>query len=387
MEILLQDIRFGFRMLLKSPGFTAVAVITLALGIGANTAMFSVINSVLLRSLPFANPSRLMVVWKTMTNGNPNAFSTPEFLEWKQQGELTANMGAFSSAGKNLGSKDVPERILGGKINFDLLPILGVQPAVGRAFSRAEDTPGAGPVVLLSHALWKTRFDSRPILGQPVDLDGMPYTVVGIMPAGFHVLSDQELFWIPLQLESVNAQTSARNVHWLFAFTRFPDGMSPKQAEAQMAAIALRFKAQDPNGEGALGVTFQSVGDFQYGSIKPALLLLMGAVCFVLLIACSNVANLLLARGTVRQRELSIRTALGAARVRLVRQLLTESVLLSLIGGALGLGLAWGALQVLLAIHPSSIPSVDTIGIDKTVLVYTAFLCGVVGILFGVAPA
>jgi putative ABC transport system permease protein len=387
METLLQDIRFGFRMLLKSPGFTAVAVITLALGIGVNTAMFSVINAVLLRSLPFADPSRLMVVWKTMTNGTPNAFSTPEFLEWKQQGELTANMGAFSSVGKNLGSKDVPERISGGKINFDLLQTLGVQPAMGRAFSRAEDTPGAGSVVLLSHALWTTRFGSRPMLGQPVDLDGAPYTVVGIMPAGFHVLSDQELFWIPLQLEAANAQTSARNVHWMFAFTRLPNGMSQKQAEAQMATIAARFKAQDPSGEGALGVTFQSVGDFQYGSIKPALLLLMGAVCFVLLIACSNVANLLLARGTVRQRELSIRTALGAARVRLVRQLLTESVLLSMIGGLLGLGLAWGALQVLLAIHPSSVPSVESIGIDRTVLLYTAVLCGVVGILFGVAPA
>ena len=387
METLIQDVRFGARMLLKSRGFTAIAVITLALGIGANTAMFSVINSVLLHSLPFANPSRLMVVWKTMTNGTPNAFSTPEFLEWKEQGGLTASMGAFSGIGKNLGSKDVPERINGGKINYDLLPILGVQPASGRIFSRAEDTPGAAPVILLSHALWTTRFNSRPMLGQTIDLDGAPYTVVGIMPPSFHVLSNQELFWIPLQLESVNAQTSARNIHWLFAFIRLPDGMTQKQAEAQMATIASRFKTQDPNGEGALGVTFQSIADFQNGTIKPVLLLLMGAVCFVLLIACSNVANLLLARGRVRQREISIRTALGAARVRLLRQLLTESVLLALIGGLLGIGLAWGALKVLISIHPSSIPSVETIGIDGSVLAYTAALCGIVGILFGIAPA
>ena len=387
MDTFIQDVRFGFRTLVKSPGFTAVAVITLALGIGANTAMFSVINSALLHSLPFANPSRLMVVWKTMTNGSPNAFSTPEFLEWKEQGGLTANMGAFSAVGKNLGSKDIPERIFGGKINYDLLPILGVQPASGRVFSRAEDTPGAAPVILLSNALWSTRFNSRPILGQPIDLDGAPYTVVGIMPPGFHVLSNQELFWIPLQLESVNAQTSARNIHWLFAFLRLPDGMAQKQAEAQMATIASRFKTQDPNGEGALGVTFQSISDFQNGTIKPVLLLLMGAVCFVLLIACSNVANLLLARATVRQREISIRSALGAARVRLLRQLLTESILLSLVGGLLGIGLAWGGLKVLIAIHPSSIPSVETIGIDGSVLAYTAALCGIVGILFGIAPA
>jgi predicted permease len=387
METLLQDIRFGFRMLLTSPGFTAVAVITLALGIGANTAMFTVINSVLRRSLPFADPNRLMVVWKTMPNGTPNAFSTPEFLEWKEQGELTANMGAFASVGKNLGSKDVPERIFGGQVNFDLLPILSVQPTAGRIFSTVEDKPGAAPVVLLSHSLWATRFESRPVLGESVDLDGKPYSVVGVMPPGFHVLSDQELFWIPLQLESVNAQTSARNVHWLFAFTRLPNGMSQKQAEVQMATIASRFKVQDPNGEGALGVSFQTVGDFLNGNVKPALLMLMGAVCLVLLIACANVANLLLARGTVRRRELSIRTALGAARVRLVRQLLTESVLLSAVGGLLGLGLAWILLRMLLALNPPSLPSLQTIGIDRMVLVYTAALCCAVGILFGVVPA
>jgi len=382
-----QDFRYALRQLLKSPGFSIVAVITLALGIGANTAIFSVINSVLLRSLPFTDPSRVMTVWKTMTNGNPNAFSTPEFLEWKQQGELTGNMGAFSSIGKNLGGKDLPERITGARLNYDLFSVLGVQAATGRIFSRQEDIPGAAPVVLLSHALWAMRFESRPIVGQSIDLDGTPYTVVGVMPQNFHVMSDKELFWIPLQLESVNAQTSARNVHWLFAFTRLPDGMSQKQAETVMATIASRFKAQDPHGEGALGVTLQPVSDALNGNIKPALFLLMGAVSFVLLIACSNVANLLLARGSVRQREISIRTALGAARSRLVRQLLTESILLSLIGGLLGLAFAWVALRVLLAIDPSSIPSVKTIGIDGTVLGYTAVLCGVVGILFGIAPA
>lgn len=387
METLLQDVRFGLRMLVKSPGFTMVAVLTLALGIGANTAIFSVIDSVLLRGLPYPNARRVLFVWKTMSNGTPNAFSTPAFLEWREQGELTGHMGAFSAAGKNLASKDVPERIAGGRLNYDLLQLLGVQPIRGRWFSQPEDTPGAAPVVLLSHALWATRFASKPILGQPIDLDGTPTTVVGVMPPGFHVLSAQELFWIPLQLASVNAQTSARNVHWLFAFVRLPDGMNQKQAEAQMAAIAARFKAQDPHGEGALGVSLQPMGDFISGNAKPALLMLMGVVAFVLLIACSNVANLLLARGTIRQREISIRTALGAARIRIARQLLTESVLLALAGGFFGLGLAWAALRLLVASHTTSIPSVEKIGINVPVLGYTAALCFLVGILFGIAPA
>ena len=375
-------------MLWKSPGFTAVAVVTLALGIGANTAMFSVINSVLFHSLPYRDASRVMVVWKTMSNGSPNAFSTPAFLEIRQQMDSLAHLGAYSGVGKNLGGKDLPERIAGGKVNSDLMPVLGVQPVLGRMFSAEEDRPGAGAVVILSHALWSTRFGSRrDILGQALNLDGTPYTIVGVMPLGFHVQSDQELFWIPLQLESVNAQASARNVHWLFAYTRLPDGVRQEQVQATLDGIAARLKAQDPTGEGGFGATLQSVSDVTNGAIKPVLMLLMGAVGFVLLIACSNVANLLLARRTTRQREISIRTALGASRLRMVRQLLTESVLLAMMGGAFGLGLAWIAIRVLRGAHPSSIPSSDAIAMDPTVLAFTGLLCCMVGILFGIAPA
>jgi predicted permease len=388
MEAMIQDIRFGLRSLWKSRGFTLVAVITLALGIGANTAMFSVLNSVLLRPLQFPDSGRVMVVWKTMSNGAPNAFSTPAFLEWRQQGGPTERMGAFSPVTFNLAGKDLPERVAGGKMNVDLLQVLGVQPESGRMFSDKEDRTGAGKVAILSDALWKTKFASRSdILGSTLSLEGEPYAIVGIMPPGFHVLSDKELFWTPLQLESTNAQSSARNVHWLYAFMRIPAKMDQKQTEAALQGIADRMKKEDATGEGGLGVTLQPLGDFFVGNVKPVLLLLMGAVAFVLLIACSNVANLMLARGTMRSREISIRAALGAGRARIVRQLLTESLLLALAGGLFGTGLAWGALKLLLAIHPSSIPSVDTISMNVMVLAYTASLCAVVGILFGLAPA
>jgi putative ABC transport system permease protein len=388
METLFQDLRYGFRMLWKNPGFTAVAVVTLALGIGANTAMFSVINSVLFNSVPFRDARRVMVVWKTMSDGSPNAFSTPAFLEIRQQGGGLEHLGAFTNVSKNLGGGNVPEQILGGKANVDLLPVFGVQPILGRMFIVEEDHPGAGAVVILSHALWATRFGARrDILGQAVTLDGVPFTVIGVMPPNFHVLSAKELFWIPLQLESANAQASARNVHWLFAFTRLAPGTNQQQMQAGLDAIATRLKTQDSTGEGGFGATIQPVADFVNGNVKPVLLLLMGAVGFVLLIACSNVANLLLARSKTRQREVSIRAALGASRLRMIRQLLTESVVLAMMGGAFGVGLAWAAIRMLRFAHPSSIPASDSIAMDPTVLAFTAGLCGIVGILFGIAPA
>jgi predicted permease len=388
MQVVLQDLRYGFRMLWKAPGFTAVAVTTLALGIGANTAMFSVINSVLFHSLPFRGSSHVMVVWKAMSNGDRNAFSTPAFLEMRQQADDLAHLGAFSGVQKNLENNGLPERIPGGMVNSDLLAVLDVVPILGRTFSLDEDRPGAGAVVILSHALWSTRFASRrDTLDKTVDLDGTPYTVVGVMPAGFHILADDELFWIPLRLDPAGAQASARNVHWLLAFTRVPQAGSQKELQAELDAIAARLRTRDPNGEGGFGATLQPVSDVVNGAVKPVLLSLMGAVAFVLLIACSNVANLLLSRRTTRSREVSIRTALGASRWRMIRQLLTESVLLAMLGGGFGLVLAEAAIKLLRLTHPSSIPGATAIAIDPALLAYTAILCGLVGILFGIAPA
>lgn len=386
--MILQDVRYGLRTLRKNTGFATVAVVTLALGIGANTAMFSVINSVLFHSVPYGDANRVMLVMKTMSNGSPNAFSTPAFLEIRQQVDFLSHLGAFSSVGKKLGGKDLPEWITGGRVNYDLLPTLGIQPTLGRMFTPEEDKPGAGAVVILSHALWATKFSSRrDILGKTIDLDGAPYTVIGVMPAGFNVMSNQELFWVPLQLESANAQSSARNVHWLFAFTRLPNGMSQQQMQTALNGIAARLKIQDPTGEGGFGATIQPAGDYLNGNIAPVLELLMGAVGFVLLIACTNVANLLLARRSARQREISLRTALGASRWRTLRQLLTESVLLSLLGGALGLGLAWVAVQLLRHTPSATIPTANQISIDPAVLGFTALLCCLAGIFFGIAPA
>jgi len=388
METLLQDLRYALRMLWKNPGFTSVVLLTLALGIGANTAIFSVINAVLLQPLPFRDDSRAMVVWKTMSNGNPNAFSTPSFRDWERETGDFAKYGLISSASFNIGGQTIPERILGAKISYDMLPVMEAQPVLGRIFSADEDRPGSGHVVILSHALWKARFGSNPnILGTPVDFDGTPFTVVGVMGPGFSILSNQELFWVPLQLTSMDAQASARNVHWLFAFMRLAPGVTQAQMQAQFQAIATRAHAQDATSDIGFGATLQPVREFLTDGLRQVLLFLMGSVCFVLLIACSNVANLLLARGSARQREMSIRSALGARRSRMVRQWLTESVVFSVVGGGLGLALALAALKVLLAIHPASIPQVESVRMDGNVLAFTMGLSVVVGIVFGIAPA
>lgn len=389
MDSFLQDIRYGARSLLKSSRFTLAAVLTLGLGIGANTAMYSVIHSVLLKPWPFKDPDRLLLVSQRQANGNLNLFSTQDFLAWKQQGGLLAKMGAHVNWEYNLNSNDdQPERIAGGRMSYDMLPMLGVHPVLGRFFSAEEDVAGSGNFVVLSHVLWKNRYKGNPrITGTAIQLDGEPYTVVGVMPAGFDVFDGKELLWTPLQLTGNNGIGSSPTVHWLGAFIRLPDEVSVQQAQAELAAIAARLHREDATSDVGFGVYLNTLNDAFTSDVRPALLMLMGCVAFVLLIACSNVANLLLARGSARRREMALRTALGASPLRVVRQVLTESLLLASTGGALGVAIAFLVLRGMLALHPPSVPRIEEVSIDGGVLAYSLLISLVVGILFGMAPA
>ena len=389
MESLLQDLRYGIRSLLKSRRFTLAAVLTLALGIGVNTAMFSVIHSVLLKPWPFKDPARVLLVSQRQANGNGNLFSTQDFLDWKQQGGLLAKMGAHVTWQFNLSSAgDQPERIPGGQVSYDMLPVLGVQPMLGRLFSAQEDVAGSGNVVVLSYVFWKNRYKAnRGIIGTHIQLDGAPYTVIGVMPAGFDFSGGQELLWTPLQLRRNSGIGSSPNLHWLGGFVRLPDGVSLKQARAELDGIAARLHREDATGDEGFGVYLQTFNEGLTGDVRPALLMLMACVGFVLLIACSNVANLLLARSTARRREMALRTALGASPSRVVRQLLTESVLLASAGGALGIAVAFLALRGMLALHPPTLPRIEEVSINGSVLAYSLLISVAVGILFGMAPA
>lgn len=383
-----QDFRFGFRSLRKSPGFASLAILTIALGIGANTTMFSVIEGVLLQKPPFAAPDRVMVVLQKQPNGNTNIFSTPDYLEWKRQNSPVSQMAAMRTDSVVFGTGAQAERITGWRISSEAFSVLGVTPTLGRPFTPDEDMPGAGNFVLLSDAFWKKNFNAdRNVLGTKINLDGAPYTVIGVLPSRFQIFDPSESFWTPLQLTTQDALASSRTLHWLFSFARLSPGTSLKQAQSTVDAIAARLHHDDSTGDAGFGLTLQSFQDFNTTGLREPLLLLMGGVGFVLLIACSNVANLLLARGSARRMEISIRTAIGAQRSRVIRQLLTESVLLSLLGGITGLFLAYGALRILLAMNLSSLPNADTIQLSRVVLAFTFSTCVLIGILFGLVPA
>lgn len=389
MSRFLQDVRFGVRSLAKSPRFTTAAVLTLALGIGVNTAMFSVIRSVLLRHWPFPHADRLALVTQRQADGNVNLFSTQDFLDWKQQGGLLARMGAHVSWQYNLsGTGSQAERVAGGEVSYDWLPALGVEPALGRLFSSQEDIAGAGNFVLLSSALWKDRYGANPgIVGRSIEIDGKPFTVIGVMPVGFNGLDGKELLWTPLQLHLDNGVSASSHIHWLSGFLRLPDGMSLDHAQNELNSIASRLHRNDPTGDLGYGVLLQSLNDAFTSNARPALLLLMGCVGLVLLIACTNVANLMLARSAARQREMAVRSALGASPLRIVWQLLTESLLLAGVGGAVGIGVAYTVLRGILALHPPSVPGIEQTSIDGMVLIYSLVISLSVGIIFGFVPA
>src|SRR4030095_2314922 len=358
-----QDVRYALRMLAKNPAFTAVAVVALALGIGANTAIFSVVNAVLLRPLPFKHPEQLVMLWENAAHlGFPKDTPSPaNFLDWQKQAQSFTGMAAMAERSFNLTGVGEPERLEGRRVSANLFDLLGVPALLGRTFVADDDRPGTH-VVLLSHSLWQRRFGSDPgVIGRALTLNDESYTVIGVMPRfvqlpGYSTRSDQ--VWVPIAFPQEEA--SQRGNHFLEVIARLKPGITLKQAQAEMDTIAARLAQQYPVYNMRRGAVVVPLHEQVVGDIRPALLVLLGAVGFVLLIACANVANLLLARAAVRQKEIALRLALGASRSRLTQQLLTESVLRGVFGAGLGLPLAFAGIRILKPFIPASISQVET---------------------------
>ena len=386
---LIQDLRYGFRMLLKHPGFTALAVIALALGIGANSAIFSVVNSLLLRPLPFSEPDRLVQVWETSAKlGRSNIpASFPNFADWRAQSHAFEQTVAYADWTFNLTGTAEPERIRSAIVSPAFFATLGVKPIRGRTFLPDEDQPGKDLSVVISERLWQRRFNADPdIVGKPIDLNGQSYTIVGVVArvSDVHGLADDTELWAPV---SHGPGATNRRGHYLGVLARLKPGVTLQQAQAEMDTVAAALARQYPEANADRGVRLVPLQEQVVGGFRLALLVLLGAVVFVLLIASTNVANMLLARAASRQKEIAIRTALGAGRWRIVRQLLTESLLLALIGGTLGLLLALWGVDLLVALGPADLPRVKEIAIDGRVLLFTFAVALVVGVVFGLVPA
>ncbi len=392
MEKLIQNLRYGLRTILKQPGFTAIAVFALALGIGANTAIFSVINAVLLKPLPFSAPDKIVNVWNTAEKEDQFDVTYPDFLDWRQRQQSFERLAAYSTRDFTLTGTGEPTRLRGAMVTSDLLHILGVQPKQGRFFLPDEDKPGVR-VAILSHRMWQEHFAADPaICEQTITLHGQNYDVVGVMPQtfAFPIQNDPIIdFWTTTATmqEGSAALSTQRGNHALEVIGRLKDGVTLEQSQADMAAIVNTLASQYPDTNSELGVRVAPLQKELVRDVRPALWILFGAVGCVLLIACVNVANLLLARATTRHKEMAIRSALGASRLRVIRQLLTESLLLSIFGGALGLLLAMWGTDLLVSLLPKGLPRTDEIGMDASVLGFTTLITLATGIFFGIAPA
>jgi len=386
MDTILHDLRYALRILARNPGFTAVAILTLALGIGANTAIFSVVNAVLLRPLEFHDPSRLVIVAEK-SSFPVISTSYQNWLDWREQSHSFESLEGTRGATLTLTGAGEPERLNARMATAGLFPLLGVSTVAGRTFSADEDRAGGAPVVLLSFGLWQTRFgSSQEILGKPINLDSQPYTVIGVLPPNFQVLQPADVF-LPF-MPWAKTLPDDRNWHpGIIAIARLKQGVSREQARTEMVGITKRLEQQYPDYNTGTSADIVGLQEQMVQNVRPALILLLGAVSFVLLIGCVNVANLLLARSASRGREVAIRTSMGASRSRIVRQLLTESVLVSLTGGILGLLLASATLGPLLRISAGSVPPAFAVTLDRSVLIFTLVLSILTGLVFGLVPA
>jgi putative ABC transport system permease protein len=382
-----RDLRYALRMLRMNPGFTAVAVIALALGIGANTAIFSVVDSVLLRPLPFNNPDRLMVIREMKLPQFPEFSVSPgNFLEWQKQNTVFDRMIALRGSAFNLMEGGEPERLRGTSVTDGFFSMLGVQPQIGRDFLREEDQPDHNHVVILSYGFWQRRYGGDPgVLNRSINLDGESYNVIGVMPSSFSFGGDLTEFWTPMGFTADQAEQ--RGGHFLRAIGQLKPGATVQQARAELSTIAARLGQQYPDSNAGWDTNVTPLLESTVRSLKPALLVLLGAVGFILLIACANVANLLLSRAAARQKEIGIRAALGASRWRIVRQMLTESLLLSLFGGAAGVVIAIWGMHGLLSLAPKDLPRITEVSIDSRVLVFTFAITLLTGLGFGLVPA
>ncbi|HKD92788.1 MAG TPA: ABC transporter permease, partial [Terriglobales bacterium] len=390
LERLQQDVRYALRMLRKAPGFTAVAVLTLALGIGANTAVFSVVYSALLESLPYRDASRLMVLNETTPKVGVVTVSYPNFLDWRAQSHTFSQMAALHNVGFNLSGVTEPEAISGLAATSNFLAMMGVRPVIGRDFEASEDNAGTAPVAILSYSLWQRRFSGDPgVLGRNIMLDGRGFAIVGVLPATFVAPTNTDVLvpigvWITNNPEAAHERGDRGDT---IVIGRLAPGTSIEQATSEMEGIAARLAKEYPAANDRFGAAVQPIRDVFVGQTRPALLVLFGAVIFVLLIACANVANLFLVRGTGRTKEMALRMALGASRSRILAQMLTESLVLSLLGGLIGLGIAFAGVRGIGRLVPSGLLPAGTVALNIPVLLFAAGIVLLAAFVFGITPA
>ena len=381
----IRDVRFGLRQLWKAPGFSVVAILTLGLGIGSSSAIFSVVNGVLLRPLPYPEPDALVRVHELVPQYGRFSVAPANFLDWRTQNKSFERIAAYSGTSGTLIWDDGPERVQGASVSWDLMELLKVRPALGPGFEEKHDRPGGNDVLILSHGLWLRRFGGDPaVIGTSINFSGTPATIVGVMPEGFYFPSRTAEFWRPI---AINPSDPPRGAHFLGVVARLKEGVTTDQAGAEMKGIAEQLAKQYPNNSANESAEIVSLLEQVVGTIRPALMTLLAAVGVVVLIVCANIANLLLVRASMREKEVAIRTALGAGRSRLAMQMLAESLVLSLTGGALGLLLAYLAIPAIQTLSAGSIPRVADVSIDGSVLGFTLVASLLTGVIFGLVPA